>query len=87
VGCTKHSSELELSDFPESRLDDAANLVLSGALCVPGDRDRVQQESVDAGESHAGGHDVTVAISSSGTGASARTYAGTITDDLGRHFE
>ena len=66
-----------LSDFPDPRLDDAANLVRSGALCVPGDRDRMQQDNVDAGESDADRDDLSVAISSTGAN----------TDDLCRHLE
>ena len=49
----------------------------------------MRQESVDAGESHADGNDLTVAISS--TVAISRTGAGPITgagtDDLCRHLE
>jgi hypothetical protein len=79
-----------LRDSPDPRLDDAANLMLSGALCVPDDRDRMQQEDVDAGESHADGGDP-IARAIPNTGAITRANAGTITgantDDLCRHIE
>ena len=69
------------------RLDDAATLVRCGALCLPGDRDRMQQENLDAGESHADGNDLTIAISNTGAITRTNARAGANTDDLCRHLE